>query len=170
MSAAATDRALRDAFGCFATGVTLVTTHWKGQDWGMTCSSFNAVSLDPALVLWNIRHNATSHEAFVRSSGYTVSVLGSEHQELAQAFARGSQAERFAAGEFVRLDSQRLKLVPALAWFDCKLYQTVQAGDHDILLGQIEHYGSRPGKGLVFERGQFAVDTLETGAASTSPF
>ena len=62
-------RALRDAFGCFATGVTLVTTHWNGQDWGMTCSSFNAVSLDPALVLWNIRHSSASHEAFVRGGG-----------------------------------------------------------------------------------------------------
>lgn len=163
-------RELRDAFGCFATGVTLVTTHWNGQDWGMTCSSFNAVSLDPALVLWNIRHSSASHGAFVLGGGYTVSVLGIEHKELAQAFAHGTQAERFAAGPFVRLDSQRLQLVDALAWFDCTLQQTVTAGDHDILIAQINHSGSRPGKGLVFERGQFAVDTLEVGVAPTSSF
>ncbi|SDP91698.1 NADH-FMN oxidoreductase RutF, flavin reductase (DIM6/NTAB) family [Rhodoferax sp. OV413] len=163
-------RDLRDAFGCFATGVTLVTTHWNGQDYGMTCSSFNAVSLDPALVLWNIRHNATSHEAFVRGGGYTVSVLGSEHKELAQAFARGTQAERFAAAKFSRRKSGRLQLVHALAWFDCTLQQAVTAGDHDILIGQVDQYGSRAGKGLVFERGQFAVDTLTVGAAASSPF
>lgn len=163
-------RNLRDAFGCFATGVTLVTTHWKGQDWGMTCSSFNAVSLDPALVLWNVRHSSASFEAFVHADGYTVSVLGIEHKELAQAFARGTQAERFAAGQFVRLANNRLQLIDALAWFDCTLQQTITAGDHDILIGQINDSGSRPGKGLVFERGQFAVDTLEVGASTRSPF
>ena len=99
-----------------------------------------------------------------------MSVLGIEHKELAQAFARGTQAERFVEGQFVRLGSQRLQLVDALAWFDCTLQQAVTAGDHDILIGQINHSGSRPGKGLVFERGQFAVDTLEVGAASSSPF
>ncbi len=164
------NRNLRDAFGTFATGVTLVTTYWNGQDWGMTCSSFNAVSLDPALVLWNIRHSSASHEAFVRGGGYTVSVLGVEHKDLAQAFARGTQPERFAAGQFVRLGSQRLQLASALAWFDCTLQQQVRAGDHDILIGQIDQFGSRDGKGLVFERGQFAVDTLAVGAADTSPF
>jgi 3-hydroxy-9,10-secoandrosta-1,3,5(10)-triene-9,17-dione monooxygenase reductase component len=46
---------IKDAMSCFTTGVTVVTARTQGQDWGMTCNSFNTVSLDPAMVLWSIR-------------------------------------------------------------------------------------------------------------------
>jgi flavin reductase (DIM6/NTAB) family NADH-FMN oxidoreductase RutF len=45
----------RKALSCFATGVTVVTSHWQGSDWGMTCNSFSSVSLEPRLVLWSMR-------------------------------------------------------------------------------------------------------------------
>ena len=46
-------RSLRDAFGQFATGVTVVTTRDKdGKPVGMTANSFASVSLDPPLVSW----------------------------------------------------------------------------------------------------------------------
>lgn len=56
----------RKALSCFATGVTVVTTHWQGQDWGMTCNSFNSVSLNPRLVLWSIRRESSSLAAFTQ--------------------------------------------------------------------------------------------------------
>jgi flavin reductase (DIM6/NTAB) family NADH-FMN oxidoreductase RutF len=46
---------IKDAMSCFTTGVTVVTAHTQGQDWGMTCNSFNTVSLDPAMVFWSVR-------------------------------------------------------------------------------------------------------------------
>ena len=63
-------RSLRQALGCFATGVTVVTTRFEGQDYGMTCSSFNAVSLDPALVLWSLQNNCGSREAYLEGGGF----------------------------------------------------------------------------------------------------
>ena len=56
----------RKALSCFATGVTVVTAHWQGVDWGMTCNSFASVSLEPRLVLWSIRKAASSLEAFTQ--------------------------------------------------------------------------------------------------------
>ncbi len=46
---------LKDAMSRFTTGVTVVTTHHAGTDYGMTCNSFNTVSLDPPMVMWCIR-------------------------------------------------------------------------------------------------------------------
>ena len=44
-------RALRDAFGCFMTGVTVVTTlDAAGAPQGFTANSFSSVSLDPPLL------------------------------------------------------------------------------------------------------------------------
>jgi flavin reductase (DIM6/NTAB) family NADH-FMN oxidoreductase RutF len=45
-------RALRDAIGPIATGVTIVTArHPDGEDFGTTASAASSVSLDPPLVL-----------------------------------------------------------------------------------------------------------------------
>ena len=45
-------RTLRDALGCFATGVTVVTCHDDaGTPVGLTANSFTALSLDPPLLL-----------------------------------------------------------------------------------------------------------------------
>lgn len=147
---------LKDAMSCFATGVTVVTTHAQGQDWGLTCSSFNTVSLDPALVLWSIRRTSLSHAAFASASGYLVHVLAADQQALAQRFAVGTQAERFAD-----LPTQRAQGMPhlpqALAWFVCQTVQVIPAGDHDILIGQVQGFGCRPGEPLVHAQRRFGV-------------
>lgn len=131
----------RNALSCFATGVTVVTTHWQGSDWGMTCNSFSSVSLEPRLVLWSIRKSANNLEAFTRSAGFTVSVLSGQQEALASQFATGDMAQRFAQVPTVRLPSQRQRLDQALAWFDCGLHQLVDAGDHHIVIGEVLDFG-----------------------------
>ena len=149
-------KALRAAIGCFATGVTIVTTRYKGQDYGMTVSSFNAVSLEPAMALWNIQKDAHSIEAFEKSEGYTVSVLSAEQGELAMHFTRGSQEERFAGMEDSRATSGRIVIPDCIAWFDCDLEQVIEAGDHAILLSKVTSFDSTTGnKGLIYEQSKF---------------
>src|SRR5262245_1178778 len=53
-------RELRDAMGCFATGITIVTARANGQAAGVTANSFCSVSLDPPLVLWCLSKSAPS--------------------------------------------------------------------------------------------------------------
>ena len=145
----------RKALSCFATGVTVVIAHWQGGDWGMTCNSFASVSLEPRLVLWSIRKAASSLEAFTRSGGFTVSVLSQAQHGLARQFAQGDMAARFAGVPLQRLASQRARLDGAVAWFDCRLHQQVDAGDHDILIGQVLDFGWHEADALGFWRSQF---------------
>ena len=145
----------RKALSCFATGVTVVTARWQDTDWGMTCNSFSSVSLEPRLVLWSIRKQASSLGAFTQSGGYTVSVLANHQQGLARQFATGDMNERFAGVDVHRLSSQRLCLSESVAWFDCILQQKVDAGDHCILIGEVQHFGWRDGAALGFWRSQF---------------
>jgi flavin reductase (DIM6/NTAB) family NADH-FMN oxidoreductase RutF len=145
----------RKALSCFATGVTVVTTRWQDTDWGMTCNSFSSVSLEPRLVLWSIRKAASSLNAFTRSGGFTVSVLSQPQQGLAHQFATGDMASRFANVPAQRLESARLRLSDALAWFDCSLHQLVDAGDHHIVIGQVQDFGWRDAAALGFWRSQF---------------
>lgn len=84
---------IKDAMSRFATGVTVVTTHYAGEDYGMTCNSFNTVSLEPPMVMWCIRRNSHSHGAFTSGSGYVVNVLAASQEALAMKFTHGSHAE-----------------------------------------------------------------------------
>lgn len=148
-------RSYRDALSCFATGVTVVTAHHEASDWGMTCNSFSSVSLEPRLVLWSIRQNASSRAAFVHSGGYTVSILSGQQQALAGQFSSGDMAQRFAGVDADRLDSGRLKIAASSAWFDCSLVQVIAAGDHDILLAEVRDFGWGPLEPLIFAKSQF---------------
>jgi 3-hydroxy-9,10-secoandrosta-1,3,5(10)-triene-9,17-dione monooxygenase reductase component len=148
---------IKSAMSRFTTGVTVVTTHFEGQDWGMTCNSFNTVSLEPAMVLWSIRKEAASHQAFTQSGTYLVNVLQADQKDAAMRFASGPQSERFANQSSERTAHKNIKLNDTVAWFECRLAQVVAAGDHDILIGEVTGYGSQEGQGLVYANRQFGV-------------
>ena len=147
--------ALKQAMGCFATGVTVVTSTYEGVDHAMTCNSFNTVSLDPPMVLWSVRKASHSHRAFTQGGGYTVSVLAGAQRDLAGKFARGSLEERFAGVPVTRLSSGRLMLSGAVAWFDCAIETVVEAGDHDVLIGRVLGFASNGQAPLGYLRGGF---------------
>lgn len=146
----------RQALSCFATGVTVVTAHWQGSDWGMTCNSFSSVSLHPRLVLWCIRKEASSLAAFTQSGGFTVNVLSQHQASVAKQFASGDMAARFAGVPVHRQASQRQRLSEAVAWFDCQLHQLVDAGDHHIVMGRVVDFGRQDHThSLAYCRSQF---------------
>lgn len=148
---------LKEAMGSFATGVTVVTTRYVGQDFGMTCNSFNTVSLEPAMVLWSIRKNSGSHQAFLKGGGFVINVLAAHQKDLALQFTRGTQAERFHDVSMSRTDAHRVRIHEAVAWFDCELVQAISAGDHDILIGRVLGFDRRNADGLVYAHRQFGV-------------
>lgn len=151
--------ALKDAMSRFTTGVTVVTTQFEGQDYGMTCNSFNTVSLDPPLVMWCIRKNSQSHAAFTQGGGYVVNILAASQQAVAMKFTQGSHAERFSGLACTATPSGNQRLDGAVAWFDCTLEQTVSAGDHDILIGRVRAVGTHDAPALAYARRQFGVLT-----------
>ena len=152
-------RRLKDTMACLTAGVVVVTTHHDGQDWGLTCSSFTSVSLEPPLVLWCLRMASASAAAFThpgdQGGGYTVSVLGADQAGIAQQFASGTPAERFAGVDVLRLPSGRPRIAGAVAWFDCTLDSALLAGDHHVLVGRVTDYGSAAGAGLVYTQRRF---------------
>src|ERR1700691_6802476 len=82
-------RAFRQSLGAFPTGVCLVTTVSEdGKREGMTINSFASVSLDPPLILWSIRHDARSAEAFIGGRRLVFSVFAAPPRRIAGNFFR----------------------------------------------------------------------------------
>ena len=145
--------AFREALGCFGTGVTVVTTDTQQGPRAITVNSFTSVSLDPPLVLWCLAKESNRFEDFNASAHYSIHVMAQDQQDQALRFARDGRD--FSHAEWVQDADGRPHLSGCLARFDCRLDARHDAGDHLILVGEVEKVMYRTGKGLIFKRGQF---------------
>ncbi|QUM70696.1 alpha/beta fold hydrolase [Sphingopyxis granuli] len=127
----------RDALGCFATGVTVVTaTCPDGTPIGLTANSFTSVSLDPPLLLVCIANNAGS-AAILREAGrFAVNVLQIGQQPTSNRFA-GKGEDRFAATPWETGEFGTPVLTGSLSSFECASEAVHDGGDHFILVGRV---------------------------------
>lgn len=150
-------RALRDAFGSFATGVTIVTTSGPGGvDIGLTANSFSSVSLDPPMVLWSLARSSMNMDAFRNSGHFAVHILSADQEALSSRFA-SKGVDRF---EGLALDRgpDGVPLLPdCMARFACKLAYQYEGGDHVIFVGEIVDFSHSARKPLVFHGGRYGM-------------
>jgi len=149
-------REFRDAMGCFACAVTVIsTTTLDGQAVGVTVNSFNSVSLDPPLVLFCLGREATKFDDFLASGQFTVNILRQGQDNISNGFAADG------GNFFQTMDSYTSALgnplVPdALAIFDCETETVHDGGDHVILIGRvIELRHDHEGDPLIYYRGRY---------------
>ena len=147
-------RDLRQALGCFATGVTVVTTcDPTGQPLGLTVNSFSSVSLEPALVLWSLVNGSPSRGLFESATHFAINILSAEQMELCQRFSRPSE-DKFAGLEWQRGLAGMPLLAGCVAQFECRREEVIDGGDHRIFLGRVESYRWSKSDPLVFCQGQ----------------
>lgn len=169
MNAPPDPRALRDAFGCFMTGVTVVTTRDSaGQPVGFTANSFTSVSMDPPLLLVSIANRSFSLPSFVGGAGFAVNILAEGQKDISATFARPSE-NRFANvyWRFGPVGSPILAGVSA--WFDCTLEQAIPAGDHTLLLGRIGAFDHGAAPGLGYYRGAYVTAAATAAQMPAGP-
>lgn len=149
MEAAVSTLDLRTTFAQFATGVAVVAYEDESGTHGLTVNSFTSISLDPPLLLISIQKSSRSHSGLL-DKPFTVSVLADSHTDVARAFASRT---RDGAPDWERSTGNPL-VHDAIGWFHCAPWARHDAGDHTIVLGEVQRCGSRDGTPLVFYRGQ----------------
>jgi flavin reductase (DIM6/NTAB) family NADH-FMN oxidoreductase RutF len=152
-------RELRRALGQFATGVTVITTRGEdGRRIGVTANSFTSLSLEPPLVLWCLAKDALSRPAFDACTHFAVNVLAANQHHLSRQFSTPSD-DKFAGVA----TSEGVGGVPlldgALAHFVCRNVRQLDAGDHVIVIGEVERHETFGGEPLVFHSGAYRVAT-----------
>ena len=147
---------LRQAFGHFATGVTIITTLGAdGRPIGMTVNSFSSLSLEPPLVLWSLARASVNFDVFHDARHFAVHVLGTDHLPLARRFAT-KDIDRFLGVATTACASGVPRLSEYHACFECETHARYDGGDHSIIVGRILEIDERPGDPLLFYRGRFA--------------
>ncbi|CAM8672618.1 alpha/beta fold hydrolase [Sphingobium sp.] len=149
-------RTLRDALGCFATGVTVVTTLDRdGNPVGLTANSFTSVSLDPPLLLVCLANGAGSLPAFLAASHFVVNVLHIGQQPVSGRFASRTE-DRFGQTDCEIWDSGVPVIRHSLASFECARDTVHDAGDHKILVGRVQRVQFEPHRDpLLYFRGKY---------------
>lgn len=158
-------RQLRNAFGAFMTGVTVVTAHdADGRPIGFTANSFASVSLDPPLLLVCIARSSRNYAVFTTASGFAVNVLAETQKEVSNTFARPVE-DRFASVDWMTGPNGAPVFPGAAAWFDCTAERVIEAGDHAILIGRVEAFENAGLNGLGYARGGYFTAAMEAKAA-----
>ena len=146
---------LRQALGRFVTGVTIVTCRDEhGSPVGLTANSFNALSLDPPLVLWSLRQASGTIAAFTQASHFAVNVLAAGQVDLSRRFARPSSA-KFDEGEWTDGQGGAPLLAGCVAVFECRRRSHHVAGDHVLFIGEVERIGGSAATPLVYHAGHY---------------
>jgi flavin reductase (DIM6/NTAB) family NADH-FMN oxidoreductase RutF len=149
-------RALRRAFSCFATGVTVVGTLSRhGEPMGLTMNSFASVSLDPPLILFSLGRQSEQFEDFMSASVFAVNVLAEEHIGLSNRFSRQGD-KSFGDIPYETWETGAPIIPGALSAFDCRLEERIEGGDHIIFICRVLRTGVGPaGPPLLFHRSAY---------------
>jgi flavin reductase (DIM6/NTAB) family NADH-FMN oxidoreductase RutF len=149
----------RNAIGCFATGVTIITLDLDGEVHGMTANAFASVSLDPLLLLVCVDHSARTHAHLHAKKRFGINILAEHQRVISEYYAlpvhTHDHAEKEAGARFERTKQGTPILHGALAYLECKLQTAQDAGDHTIFIAQVEDVVVRHGEPLLFFRGNY---------------
>ena len=130
-------RTLRDALGCFATGVTVVTCVSEGgEPAGLTVNSFTSVSLEPPLLLVCLHKQAASATALIAAPYFAINVLQTEQQPASITFSTRVE-DRFGTTPWSSGEAGAPILKDSLCVFECERYAVYDGGDHHILVGHV---------------------------------
>jgi len=150
-------KAFRRALGNFATGITVITAQTPaGEKTGVTANSFNSVSLEPPLILWSIDKRSGSCKIFEEASHFAVNILAADQIDVSNHFARPSD-DKFADVTFTEGFGGAPLLQDTSACFQCESYETIDGGDHWILIGKVVAFEDAGRAPLVYHQGSYSV-------------
>ncbi|HEX8724560.1 MAG TPA: flavin reductase family protein [Gemmatimonadaceae bacterium] len=146
----------RAVLGRFASGVTILTARDAGgRDHGMTVSAFCSVSLAPPLVLACVDRAAKMYELLPDLEHVGFSILAAGQEALSRRFAE-LESDRFEGLGYARGERGVVLFEDALAHLECRVRDRHPAGDHTIIVCEVERASTRQDRPLLYYRGGYA--------------
>lgn len=148
-------RELRNVFGSFGAGVTVVTSgQAAARRVGVTANSFSSVSLSPPIVSWSLLASSPSLEVFDRTGRFVINILSLDQLHLSRRFA-SSVPDKFEGVAFTPGLEGLPVLQDCVATIECRTTERLPVGDHVLFLGQVENYSYQRKPSLLFCQGAY---------------
>lgn len=143
----------KSALRMFASGVSVVTVSLDGHVHGMTASSFAPVSLDPPLVLVSLDKTSRTRAMLIDAKRFVVNILRDDQEAIAKSFSVSGRKD-FSTIPHENDDSGAAMFDEAIASLSCRTTDVVDAGDHDVFIGEVMGARYTDAKPLIyFDRG-----------------
>lgn len=127
----------RSALGCFASGVTIVTTLRDDEPAGTTVSAFSALSMEPPLVLVSMDRGSNTLSAIRNAGFFGVNILSAEQAAIARKFASSKGGPKFEGVDWQGRVTGAPLFAENSSTIDCELETVYDGGDHEILVGRV---------------------------------
>jgi len=145
----------RQAIGCFATGVAIVTTEHDGQLHGMTVNSLTSVSLRPTLLLVCLARPSRTEAAVAKRGSFVINILGHDQAGISDRFAKRAE-DHFDIPSLFSVRDDGLPVVKrATNRFYCQTEHLYPGGDHTIVVGRVTEAEMEHRDPLIFHRGKY---------------
>lgn len=154
-------RALRDIFGQFASGVTIIAAGAEKDVHGMTANAFMSVSLDPPLILVSLKNDSNMRQKIEADGRFSVSILAEEQKAASEHFS--GRAENAETALFEHQAGAPV-VAGALAWISCSVEQQHVAGDHTLIIARVDAFAQSSGAPLLFFGGEYRTLNHEVHA------
>ena len=124
----------------FASGVTVVTAKTNGgAPVGVTVSAFSSLSLSPPLILACLDNATANLDAYTEGPGFCVNILAAGQEDASNAFAFPGPLPPFERIDNVVGTLGIPILTGTIATLECTRHAVHLGGDHQILVGLVEH-------------------------------
>lgn len=167
---------LRGTMREFATGVCVATTfadraEGRRHD-AVTVNSLTSISLDPPLVSLCLRLDSGFLADLLETKHWAVSILDSEADALARAFARDRTSRVRALPDLPAAPGERTGalVLDGTLWLECALWDSFDIGDHTMVVGEVLATGGiRRGPPLLFLYGRYHTSPSPRQGAPDDP-
>lgn len=156
----------RNVMSHFASGITVITTRFDGDDYGLTASAVSSVSLDPPMLLICINRRSHTYAAIHQAQFFAVNILSETQNNLARRFA-SSGADKFGGLNITHGTFGEPLLVDALATLECRVTVETVGGSHAVFLAEVHAGQASEGAPLTYYRGKLGHFTLLNDDAAT---
>src|SRR5690625_380098 len=145
-------RLFRDVMGQFATGITIVSTNQDNEIKAMTVNAFMSVSLEPKLIAVSIDESASMYPILQKKTKFGLSILSEEQKDIAMIYAKQKDKDREIP--FIQLDGTPV-IDHSIAVLSCKVKETVEAGDHKIVIADVTELKLNKADPIIYHGGKY---------------
>ncbi|MFZ5922264.1 MAG: flavin reductase family protein [Chloroflexota bacterium] len=129
----------RSAMRHWASSVAIVTVNHKGEQHGMTVSSFTSIAAEPPLIIVSLQTSSRTHNLVAQAGTFGVTVLAEDQQAISERFAGrvADDDDRFVGLATETLVTGTPFLTGSLACLDCRVVGSYSAGTNTVFFGEV---------------------------------
>jgi flavin reductase (DIM6/NTAB) family NADH-FMN oxidoreductase RutF len=146
----------KQALATRAGGVAIVTSRAGDQIHGMTVTDWAGVSVEPPLALVCADKKSNTLGVIDAGACFAINVLAAGLEDVSNRFASKKDEDKRFEGLAYQSGATGAPLLDhAVTCLDCRLVTKHEAGDHWVLIGEIEQSIVRGGEPLVYCAGAY---------------